>query len=308
MALGQGEAPNRQVAGKSVFGLRTLWNGRAKEIIVRPRIEEEDRKVKKIFVLTLLALLLAAVAVVPTFAEGKAMVRVVHASPDAPAVDVYVNGNAAFTNLTFPNATDYAELAPGTYNINVFASSAKGAGTPAIAMPNTTLEAKPYTVVAIGKLADIKPLVLVDNLTKPAAGKAHVRFVHASPDAPAVDITTSDGTVLFPNIAFGKATDFTPVAAGTYHLQARAAGTTTVALDVPGVQLQDGGIYTIFATGLLNGSPKLAATVVTYQAAVPTLMPTTGASESQNGILLAMIAAGLVLMGLGWGLSRQAGR
>lgn len=273
-----------------------------------PKRNEEDRKVKKVFALTLLALVLAAVAVVPTFAEGKAMVRVVHASPDAPAVDVYVNGNAAFTNLTFPKATDYAELAPGTYTINVFASSAKGSGTPAIAVPNLTLEAKPYTVVAIGQLANIKPLLLVDNLAKPAAGKAHVRFVHASPDAPAVDITTSDGTVLFPNIAFGKATDFTPVAAGTYHLQARAAGTSTVALDVPGVELQDGGIYTIFATGLLNGSPKLAATVVTYQAATPAMMPTTGGEASQNGILLAMAAAGLLMVGLGWRLRRQVGR
>lgn len=257
---------------------------------------------KKVLVLTLLALSLLAIAVVPTFAEGKAMVRVVHGSPDAPAVDVYVNGAAAFTNLTFPNATDYAELAPGSYNINVFASSAKGSGTPVIAVPNLALEAKPYTVVAIGKLANIKPLLLVDNLAHPAAGKAHVRFVHASADAPAVDITTSDGTVLFPNIAFGQATDFTPVAAGTYHLQARAAGTSTVALDVPGVELKDGGIYTIFATGLLNGSPKLAATVVTYQAATPAMMPTTGGDPSQNGIFLAILAAGLFMVGLGWRL------
>ena len=88
---------------------------------------------------------------------------------------------------------------------------------------------------------------LLRDLTAPAAGKAHVRFIHLSPDAPAVDITLSDGTVLFGNYEFKQATGFTPLDAATYNLQVSLAGTSTVVLDRPGITLEDGKIYTVFS-------------------------------------------------------------
>src|SRR3712207_261971 len=39
-------------------------------------------------------------------AQGTARVRVVHMSPDAPAVDVLVDGQRAISNLAFKSATD----------------------------------------------------------------------------------------------------------------------------------------------------------------------------------------------------------
>ena len=79
-----------------------------------------------------------------------------------------------------------------------------------------------YTIVALNTLANIEPLVLVDNNSMPAAGKAHVRFVHASPDAPAVDIAVTGGPVLFGNVSFKGVGDYLPVDAGTYDLEARS--------------------------------------------------------------------------------------
>lgn len=262
---------------------------------------------KKLALLTMLTLTIASFVVAPAFAANSAMVRVMHASPDAPAVDVCVNGNAAFSNLAFPEATQYAELPAGSYDVAVYAAGTNCTGTAVIDAKGLALEAKPYTVLAIGNLAEIKPLVLVDNLAKPEAGKAHVRFVHASPDTPAVDITTKDGTKIFPNIAFGSATEFTPVPAGSYDLQARVAGTDTVGLDVPGVTLQDGKIYTIVATGLLNGTPKLAATVVTYEPeTAPAVVPTTGGAFGLDPNLLVIAMAGAALLGAGLFLRRSA--
>ena len=43
-------------------------------------------------------------------APETARIRVVHASPDAPAVDICANGAAAFSNVAFPSATDYATV------------------------------------------------------------------------------------------------------------------------------------------------------------------------------------------------------
>ena len=79
-----------------------------------------------------------------------------------------------------------------------------------------------------------------------------------SPDAPAVDITTTDGTVVFGDKSFKEYSDFMPLPAGSYDLQVRLSGTDTVVLDLPGIMLEDGRIYTVFAKGFVNGQDKQA--------------------------------------------------
>ncbi|WP_423223755.1 DUF4397 domain-containing protein [Candidatus Amarolinea aalborgensis] len=222
-------------------------------------------------------------------------VRVVHASPDAPAVDVWVDGAKAFTNAPFKGITQYAGLTAGDHKVQVVPT---GKTEPAVISATLTLDNdKDYTVVAVGKVANIEPLVLVDNNSAPAAGKAHVRFVHASPDAPAVDVAVKGGPVIFSNVAFKGVGDYTPVDAGTYDLEVRLAGTNTVALSVPGVKLDDGTVYTVFAMGLASGEPTLMAVPSvdsTHKAAsAPTTLPTTG---GESFLMLALVAGALLLM------------
>ena len=250
-----------------------------------------------------LALLVAAL---PAAAQGgDAMVRVVHASPDAPAVDICVNGNKAFTNAAFKAATNYANLKPGAYDIKVILAGGS-CSDKGVIEAKPTLAAGPITIPAVGKLANIEPLVLQDNLAKPAAGKAHVRFVHASPDAPAVDIAVKGGPVLFSNVAFKGSSAWTPVNVGTYDLEVRPAGKTDVVLSVPGVALKDGEIVTVFAMGLAGGTPKLEAVPVLYtaQAPMPTTMPVTGAEPTTLAALAAL--AGVALAAFGFVLRRRA--
>ncbi|OQA14030.1 MAG: hypothetical protein BWY63_03290 [Chloroflexi bacterium ADurb.Bin360] len=251
----------------------------------------------KRFTVAVLTLVLVLAMAMPTLAaNGKARVRVVHASPDAPAVDVWVNDSIkAFTNAPFKGITAYAELDPATYNVKVVPA---GATTPVVIEANLGLEAdKDYTVVAVNTLANIEPLVLVDNNATPAAGKAHVRFVHASPDAPAVDIAVANGgPVLFGNVPFKGVGDYLPVDAGTYDLEVRLAGTTTVVLSVPGVSLANQTVYTIFAMGLAGGSPALAA-VPSVDAAPMTMLPVSGGAMDFTPILMGL--AGLSLLGSG---------
>ncbi|MGH1363252.1 MAG: DUF4397 domain-containing protein [Calditrichia bacterium] len=176
-------------------------------------------------------------------------VLVVHGSPDAPGVDLLVDANVVNgAALTFPNNTGYLPVNAGDRNFKVNVS-----GTPTTVIdvtPNLDRSAN-YTVFAANFVSSIEPVLLADDLTAPAAGNAHVRFVHLSPDAPNVDITLTDGTVVFGDRAFKTSTDFTPLAAGTFDLQARVAGTSTVALNLPGIVLDEGKIYTVFANGAL---------------------------------------------------------
>jgi hypothetical protein len=116
-----------------------------------------------------------------------------------------------------------------------------------------------YTVAAVGLVAEIEPLVIIGDRTLPAAGQAHVRFVHASPGAPAVDVAVAGGDVLFENVAFQGSEEYLPVPAGTYDLEVRLTGTDTTVLTVPGVALEEGRVYSIFAIGLAEGTPELQA-------------------------------------------------
>jgi len=228
-----------------------------------------------------------------------ARVRVVHASPDAPAVDVLVNDAVAFSNIPFKDITDYAELEAGTYNVKVVPT---GETEPVVIEADLDLEAgTDYTVAAVGQLENIEPLVLVDDNTIPAAGKAHVRFVHTSPDAPNVDIRVKDGPVLFENVPFKQAFPYVPVDAGTYDLEVLVHESGAVALEVPGLSLAEKSVYTVFAMGLAGGEPALQAVPSLDAASSAMVLPATGGLSPT--LLYALVAAGLGLLSIGAGLT-----
>lgn len=188
---------------------------------------------------------------------SKSQVMVVHASPNAPNVDVRVNNNLALTNVAYPNNSSYTQLTSGSTNIKI---SPTGTTTNVIDA-TVNLEAnKNYTVFAVDSVSKIKASVVIDDLTAPASGKAHVRFFHLSPNAPAVDIAVTGGPVLFGNRTFNDQStttslaNFTAVNAGAYNLEVRAAGTNTVVLSLPNINLTAGKIYTVFAKGFLGGT------------------------------------------------------
>ena len=173
----------------------------------------------------------------------EAGVRAAHFSPDAPNVDVYVDGEQVISDLGYGEVTPYLEIAPGTYTVTITAAS----DPETVAFEDeVTIDAAFYTVAAIGELeaSTFEPLVLVD------AGSALVRLVHASPDAPAVDVA-ADGEVLFADVAFGEATDYVAVPAGAYTLDVRPAGTEEAVASFD-VELELATAYSGFAIGYLD--------------------------------------------------------
>ncbi|MBE7451995.1 MAG: DUF4397 domain-containing protein [Kofleriaceae bacterium] len=124
-----------------------------------------------------------------------ARLRVVHASPDAPAVDIYAQGVATplVTNLAYGQVTPYLELDEGTYTLELRAAGATGA--PAFTTgPLWVGDDKAYTAVAAGFLAStadadrFRVLALEEGFTAPGADQVAVRVVHAAADAPTVGI------------------------------------------------------------------------------------------------------------------------
>lgn len=89
---------------------------------------------------------------------GKARIRAIHTLPDAPAVDIQApNGPRIFENLSFPNASDYALLDAGTYNLQLVAN---GANTVFKQWPNREYKAGVvYDVIVFGSLANLQTRV-----------------------------------------------------------------------------------------------------------------------------------------------------
>jgi Domain of unknown function (DUF4397) len=193
----------------------------------------------------------------PVVVETFAKVLVTHASPNAPGVDLLVdNTKVNPAALTFPNSTAaYLQVKSGSRNIKV---NVAGTSTSVINANVPFTENKNYSLFAIDSVSKISALLIEDDLTAPAAGKAHVRFIHLSPDAPAVDVAVTGGAVVFGNKSFKGDTPFTPLASGTYNLEVRVAGTTPptnpAVLLLPNITLTAGKIYTVFAKGFLNGT------------------------------------------------------
>ncbi len=213
-------------------------------------------KAKLFCTLSIIALLAAA----PVLAAGnQANVRVVHASPDAPPVDILVNDTVrAFSGIGFAQITGYAPLRADIYNVKVVPAGGSQADAVIEADLNLFFNTD-YTVIAVDTVANIRPIVLEDDNTPVSVVRSRVRFVHASPDAPPVDIKVTDGPYLFRNVSFTEAGDYITVPEGIYNLEVRVAGTDIVALELPAVMLDGGTTYTAFAFGLVSGSPALEA-------------------------------------------------
>lgn len=193
--------------------------------------------------------------------EDDACINVIHASPDAPAVDVYLDGAKALSGLAFGKASGWVAVPAGKHQVQV--TAAGGDVAKSVIDANVKLaKGAAYEVAATGLLAQIKPEINQVNLSAIADGKARIRVIHASPDAPAVDVAVTGGDVLIKNLAFPKASDYLEVPAGSYDLEVRAAGTSTVALALPGVKLEAGTVYSVYAIGQLSDK-TLTVLVVT---------------------------------------------
>ncbi len=206
---------------------------------------ERSVDVKKWLVLVALALMGFSLA------QGNtAFVRFAHLVPDAPAVDILSGGKKVFEVQTFKDVTYYEEVPAGSLTLTV---QTTGQNPAKVADVTIRLQAgKRYTVMALGTASSLKTR-LVEDRVAPAEGVAKVRIVHASPDAPAVDVALKGGPVLFRNLAFNQLSGYGIVPAAAYNLEVRPTGTTTVALPLEGVAFEAGKVYSVFAVGLLAG-------------------------------------------------------
>ena len=239
-------------------------------------------------------------------AAGQAGIRVLHASPDAPAVDVYLDGAAspAISNLAFGEMAPalltggYIALPAGDHAVKVCANGSTTVCP--IDVPTLTLvDGHKYTIAATNVLAKITAQV-VDDMATQAETTAQVRVYHFSADTPAVDLLTTTGTKLAGPLSYPDASGYLTPAASTLDVKVCAAPADTLCpLGPLSLTVANGTTYSVFAIG------SLAAALPAASAPPTDLVGTTDqAPTSSTPILLLVIAAAAFVGGLSLVTSR----
>lgn len=200
--------------------------------------------------------------------------RVIHASPDAPAVNVYAAIGLDPANRPAPviSALDYAQssgalsVPAGSYDI-IVEGIIPGGNADVITVSSFALSnTAEVTVFAVEPVSAIEPLVVNNSASTPSSSGVALAVVHASPDAPAVDVYVTapgaDISSIDPTLSFSfkESVDAGVVPVGQYQIRVTLAGTKTVVFDSGTVDLSGFGAQKLMIAALSNTSSVALAT------------------------------------------------
>ncbi|CAM4377533.1 protein of unknown function [Pedobacter westerhofensis] len=192
---------------------------------------------------------------------NQAAFSVTNASPTRPSVDFYLDNQkvnnstvGSSTALNYGNSTGYWLAVTGTRTGKVTVSG----NTTSILTQKIDLENDRYHSIFIVNSADTLSFLRIrdDWSASTPDGKAQVRFINLSPDAPAYSLEYSGDTTAFTNRAYKEYTGFKPVTAKTgITLNLRNTATNEIVSTLTDVKLDSKEIYTVWARGLVSAQP-----------------------------------------------------
>lgn len=149
----------------------------------------------------------------------QAQLRVLHLSPNAPAVNAFVDGTqpSGWPQLSFTQSTPFAAIAAGAHKLDVGGTAA----APVLSAPGLQLQGSgKYTAVAIGNTSSLRALFFENGSANLAADKIRIRAIHAAPSVGTVDLFTLGANgmpaPLLADVPYGGVSDPLDVPAGAY--------------------------------------------------------------------------------------------
>jgi len=191
-----------------------------------------------------------------------ARVQVIHNSP-SPTVDVYANGALLLDDFEFRTATPFIDLPAGVeIDIAVALSTSTSVADALVTFDDIVFnEGGTYVVTAsgiVGNAGTPFTLIVNDAARESAANPAlvDVSVLHGSPNAPAVDVDVRLLGNILENVSYGQFSNYFSVNPDQYFIDIRPAGLPAI---VGTFRAELGGLegqaLTVFASGLLGGSP-----------------------------------------------------
>ena len=179
--------------------------------------------------------------------------RVVHLSPDAPALDVFVGGaQRIIQGVSFPNGTTYQTLDSGVVTFDVTPTGARPIANIVRFQDVMLVADAAYTMVIYNVVASIDGLLLEDDLSSLLGGNIRLRVMHAAAGVGQVDIlnilTAGSPSLLYDNLDLGEAGGAVELPAGTYTLGIDVDNDGMPEFEFTLPNLNAGDIANIFAT------------------------------------------------------------
>lgn len=195
--------------------------------------------------------------IVPALAQdsgASGMLRFVHVLPDAPAIDIYTDGQLTITGLDYGEASGYVQVAAGAHTVEV---TEAGSDTSIWEQEINSASDVALTLVA----ASLDPAefhVYQDDLSPLALGSARLTAIHAIADMPALDVLLTDGRAVMPGLQFNQPYGTLDVPAATYEVAvvAEGEGVEDAVLPTETLALNSGASYMAIIYGA-EGEPAL---------------------------------------------------
>jgi Domain of unknown function (DUF4397) len=160
-------------------------------------------------------------------------VRVIDASPDAPALDIYQNSSIGLYNIGFGTVSSYIPVAPGTYTHSAFTA---GTQQQLAQIRGSFSTGTQYTVLTGNIAANLQMTVLRDQSIPAPAGQVALRFLGQATRAGAVDLylmvpgsSLAGVAPIATGINFGANTGYLSAPSGTYSIVALPSGSRNLA-------------------------------------------------------------------------------
>lgn len=210
-------------------------------------------------------------------ARKNALVRFVHAVPGLAPVDVFAGDGKAFEAVTYKHVTAYREM-PTASALFRLRLAGQAAADPLAEKSEAFGTGRHHTVVAFpiaeaglfSKGAGAELRFVVDEFEPPAAGRARVRVVNASPDLGEADLyATGRADPLVKGAKPGAASAYVEVEPAGAGVEVRRAGENITTLAVPGLKIEAGRLYTVFIVGATKGASALESFAVEDQLGAP---------------------------------------
>ncbi len=186
--------------------------------------------------------------------DERALVRLINASPDAPLLDVLFDNKEVISGVPPKQASGYQGVDKGE-NRNVKINNFESKGQTLIETTMSVKCGESYTLLALNYVHDIDLRVLDDDAAAPPASYAKIRFIHASPDAPRLDMLI-DNKVVKADMAFEDVSDYVVDWAGKREFTVNKAGTHDTLIEnyniFPTPDLEEKQVYTFVVVGEVN--------------------------------------------------------
>jgi hypothetical protein len=194
-----------------------------------------------------------------------AFLSIYHASPDAPALDIYteasrINNNPLEYSATFPYSAFYVgdrKLRFNPYN----------AANTLLETEFTLEQDKVYSMFLVNKATELDAVNVEDIWEEPDSEQAQIRLAHLSPDTGDIEVIINENDLFFgEKNEYLEITDFDALDKGEIQVTLKSKESGETLLTVDEIEINGNRVYTLVVRGFSdpsNGNNNLSIQLIT---------------------------------------------